>query len=69
MATIAGNKLVLTVSSTTAKGEILQSINSYNVTDNNAKTVGHGYNLCIEDGVDNDFNDIYIDIIGWKNKE
>jgi len=63
-----GNKLVLEVTCDTDTGEIKQSINSYNVTDAVATTVGHGYNLCIEDSTDDDYNDIYVDLIGWVHK-
>lgn len=63
-----GSNLRLIVTCDTDTGEIRQSINSYNVTDNKAATVGHGYNLCVEDSTDEDYNDIYVDLIGWKNK-
>lgn len=66
-ADVIGDKLRLIIT-TECDGEINQSINSYNVTDNKAATVGHGYNLCIEDSTDEDFNDIYVDLIGWKRK-
>lgn len=64
----AGSKLELIVTCDTDTGEIRQSINSYNVTDGKAATIGHGYNLCIEDSTDEDYNDVYVDLIGWKNK-
>lgn len=66
-ADVAGDELQLIVTSE-VDTDLYQSINSYNVTDNNAKTVGHGYNFCFEDGSDNDFNDVYVNLIGWKNK-
>ncbi|MDR1022719.1 MAG: hypothetical protein LBL94_05550 [Prevotellaceae bacterium] len=62
-----GNKLRLVVS-TEVDGGIKQSINSYNITDSNAKTIGHGYNLCIEDSTDEDYNDIYVNLVGWAKK-
>jgi hypothetical protein len=63
-----GNKLILVVTCTTDTGEIKQSINSYNITDGSAATIGHGYNLCIEDSSDEDYNDVYIDLVAWKKK-
>lgn len=64
-AQIKGNKLELIVMSNTSIDEIKQSINSFNVTDAKASTVGHGYNFCIEDWTDEDYNDIFIDLTGW----
>lgn len=61
-----GLKLIVTCDTDT--GEIKQSINSYNVTDAKASTIGHGYNLCIEDSTDEDYNDVYVDLIGWVNE-
>lgn len=63
-----GGKLALTVTCDTDTGEIKQSINSYNITDGEAATIGHGYNFCIEDSSDEDYNDIYIDLVAWKRK-
>lgn len=60
----AGNNLQLIVNAE-VDDTIKQTVNSYNITDSNAKTVGHGYNLCIEDGTDEDFNDIYVNLVGW----
>jgi hypothetical protein len=62
-----GNNLKLTIE-TEGDGVIKQTINSYNITDSKAKTVGHGYNLCIEDWTDEDFNDIYVNLVGWAKK-
>lgn len=38
------------------------------ITDNTAAEIGYCYNFCIEDGTDRDFNDIYINIVAWKNR-
>lgn len=67
-ATCGGNQLKLTVTCDTDIDEIKQSINSYNITDSNAATIGHGYNFCIEDSTDEDYNDVYIDLVAWKKK-
>ena len=45
-----------------------QSINSFNITDAQGKSVGCGYNICVEDSNDADYNDIYINIVAWKHK-
>jgi hypothetical protein len=63
-----GNRLQLVVTAMVDNDSIRQSINSYNITNANAGTVGHGYNLCIEDSVDEDYNDIYINLVGWLKK-
>jgi len=47
---------------------IKQSINSYNITTDTAVTVGSGFNICVEDHLDNDFNDYFISIVAWKKK-
>jgi hypothetical protein len=60
-----GNKLQIIINAEVDE-LIKQSINSYNITDSNALTIGHGYNLCIEDSNDEDYNDIYINLVGWK---
>lgn len=60
-----GNNLKLVVTCETEVDEIHENINSYSVTDDKAATLGHGYNFCIEDATDKDYNDIYINLIGW----
>jgi hypothetical protein len=67
VADCTGNKLQLIVTSQ-VDDTIKQSINSYNITDSSAGTVGHGYNLCIEDSTDEDYNDIYVNLVGWIKK-
>ncbi len=47
---------------------IKQSINGYNITTDTAVTVGSGYNICVEDHKDNDFNDYFISVVAWKKK-
>lgn len=59
-------KLVVTIETDT--GEIRQSINSFGITDSHASKVGHGYNICIEDSTDEDYNDTYINLVGWFKK-
>ncbi len=44
---------------------IKQSINSYNITDQQAKIVGCGYGFCVEDWEDNDYGDYCINVVAW----
>lgn len=32
------------------------------------KKVGYVYDFCIEDSEDDDFNDVYVNIVGWAKK-
>ena len=48
--------------------EINQSITANNVTDSHAGKVGQVYSFCIEDSTDEDYNDFYINIVGWAKK-
>lgn len=63
-----GSNLRLVVTCGSESGKINQSVNSYNITNSKAVTVGHGYNLCIEEGLDEDYNDVYVNIVGWKGQ-
>lgn len=47
------------------KLDIKSSINSFNITDTKSRIVGYGYNYCIEDWTDNDYNDYYINLVAW----
>lgn len=38
------------------------------VSDKRARRVGYIYDICLEDGCDRDYNDVYINIAGWKNQ-
>jgi hypothetical protein len=38
------------------------------IMDNAGGRVGYVYSLCIEDSTDADYNDIYINIVGWAKK-
>ncbi|SFR64779.1 hypothetical protein [Anaeromicropila populeti] len=63
-----GDNLRLEVEVTYPNADIEQSINSYNITDPSSNIVGYGYNYCIEDSTDNDYNDYYIDLVAWRKK-
>lgn len=60
--------LILTVTCNEASKELKSSIPSGSITDPSAKTVGYVYDICIEDSGDMDFNDVYINLVGWKSK-
>jgi hypothetical protein len=42
------------------------SINTYNITTDDGSIVGYGYNICIEDQNDMDYNDVCISLVAWK---
>jgi len=44
------------------------SINAYSITTHTGAIVGYGYNICIEDENDNDYNDVCISLVAWKSK-
>lgn len=41
---------------------------SGSILDAMAREVGYSYTFCIEDGADDDYNDAYISIVGWRKK-
>ncbi len=65
--TVNGASLILTVNIPESP-QILNSINSYNITRADGSTVGFGFNISIEDSDDNDFNDANISLVAWKTK-
>lgn len=64
---VEGDNLVLEITSDNSK-ELKTSINIFGVNDVNGRTVGKGYNICVEDSGDDDYNDLYINIISWVKK-
>ena len=62
----AGNpELYIEVDDSTS---LQQSIVSGLIADNKKRRVGFVYDYCIETGDDNLFNDVYINVVGWKRK-
>lgn len=59
--------LVLTITVNESSG-LKQSMTSGAVTDQKARKVGYSYSICIEDSGDDDFNDVYVNIVGWAKK-
>ena len=62
-----GNELYLSVEIPQST-EIRQSITANSVTDAHAVKVGQVYGFCIEESTDEDYNDFYIDVVGWAKK-
>ncbi len=44
------------------------SINTYAITTDTGSIVGYGYNICIEDSNDKDYNDVCVALVAWRNK-
>jgi hypothetical protein len=65
--TVNGTNLILTIDIPQSPA-ILNSLNSYNITRPDGSTVGYGFNITIEDGTDNDFNDVCISLVAWFAK-
>lgn len=64
---ISGNNLQMSVVDTQSS-KLDGSINTYNITTNTGTIVGYGYSICIEDQNDQDYNDVAISLVAWKNK-
>lgn len=58
---------VLTITVNEAK-TLKQSITSGAINDQRARKVGYVYDFCIEDAGDDDYNDVYVNIVGWAKK-
>lgn len=48
--------------------KLKQSLTSGAINDLRARKVGYVYDFCIEDSEDDDFNDVYVNIVGWAKK-
>lgn len=57
--------LTITVNEATV---LRQSVTSGAINDQRARKVGYVYDFCIEDSKDDDYNDVYINIVGWAKK-
>ena len=58
---------MLTITVNEAK-TLKQSITSGAINDQRARKVGYVYDFCIEDAGDDDYNDVYVNIVGWAKK-
>lgn len=66
-AIIEGNELRVNVDSSMS-AELQASLSTYLISDLNARKVGAVTDICIEDQTDNDFNDVYINVVAWNKK-
>ena len=64
---IKGKNLKLTIDEPESD-KLDSSINAYNITASDGSVVGYGYNICIEDQADKDYNDVCISLVAWKSK-
>lgn len=62
-----GTNLRLEISIETSSN--LQTSNASDaILDSKSRNVGFVYDYCIEDSTDDDFNDIYVNVVAWKKK-
>jgi len=64
---IKGKNLKLTIDEPDSSN-LDSSINAYNITASDGSVVGYGYNICIEDQADKDYNDVCISLVAWKSR-
>lgn len=64
---VSDSTLILTISYP-GSINIKQSFTSGAINDQRARKVGYVYDFCIEDGTDDDYNDVYVNIVGWAKK-
>lgn len=67
-ATINSNIVKVTVTINEATIELKNSKSAGAILDNSGRKVGYVYDVCIEDSYDDDYNDIYINLVGWERK-
>lgn len=65
--TICGDNLKLIVD-IPQSSQIIGGPHSNDITTDNGTVVGKEFNLCLEDFIDKDYNDVAISIIAWKSK-
>lgn len=63
-----GENLVLEVSIPQSQ-EIRTMPSTNTIVTDTGKVVAHSFTCCGEDWIDNDFNDFYINLVGWKSKK
>lgn len=66
-AMLEGDGLKVIVRVDNAK-HLIGSPHSNDITTDNGTVVGKEFTLCLEDYIDEDYNDVAISIIGWKSK-
>lgn len=64
---VVGTGLTLEVD--VAESSSIKVVNQpYAVPDNAGNVVGQGYTILMEDGTDDDFNDLFVSVIAWKSE-
>lgn len=63
-----GSNLVLEIS-IPQSDEILPLPSMHTMISDTGKILGHSFTCCGEDWKDNDYNDFYINVVGWKSKK
>lgn len=66
--TLTAGTVVVTVTINEATIELKNSKTGGAILDNAGRKVGYVYDVCIEDSTDDDYNDIYINLVGWERK-
>lgn len=67
-ATLPADAVTVTVTINEATMDLKNSKSSAVILDNAGQKVGCVYDVCIEDSSDDDYNDIYINLVGWERK-
>lgn len=67
-ATLSAGTVVVTVTINEATAELKNSKTGGVILDNTGRKVGWVYDVCIEDSTDDDYNDIYINLVGWGKR-
>lgn len=67
-ASLPSGSVVVTVTINETKTELKNSKTGGAILDNAGHKVGYVYDVCIEDSTDDDYNDIYINLVGWERK-
>ena len=66
---IKGCNLTLTVEiNSNQRYELKGTPVLYDIKDENGVVTGKSFSMAFEDYIDNDYNDIYVNIVGWNNK-
>lgn len=67
-ATISADTVNVTVTINEATRDLKNSKSGAAIMDHAGRKVGYVYDVCIEGGTDDDYNDIYINLVGWERK-
>jgi hypothetical protein len=48
--------------------ELVFTQNSYDIKTDTGVIVGKGWDMCVDDGTDDDYNDVSVSLVAWKSK-